>query len=86
MEAVGQLCSGCRWGDVVDLLFDSLCEKLSGVWGSSLSFGFGGPPLRCFGGGCGVGVGGSFVDLGVFAVGSSFREFRGELNVNYWGT
>ena len=35
------------------VLFDSLCEKVSGVGGSSLTFGFGGLPYRCFGGGCG---------------------------------
>ena len=50
--------------------------------GSSLYFGFGGLPFRCFGGECG----GAFVDLGVFAVGSSSGDFVGNWTLTTGGT
>ena len=43
---------GYPWGDVVDFLFKSLCEKPFGVGGSSLAFGFEGLPSCYLDGGC----------------------------------
>ena len=70
MKVMGQLCSGCPSWDVVDLLFKSSFEKLFGlgvpVWLSDLGV------CQVIALTVDVGGGGAFVDLGVFAVESSF--------------